>query len=80
MVKPRERKVQTEKSIDAFAAGADKPVGSLDKKAPRNYKSLTVGMNEYEYNQLKLACEAADRGVLDFVRQALKTAVSKELK
>jgi len=80
MVKVRQRKPPTEKSIDAFAAGADKPAGRLDKKAPRNYKSLTIKMNEYEFSQLKAACESADRGVLDFVRQAIKTAIGKEVK
>ena len=80
MVKVRERKPPTEKSIDAFAAGADKPAGALNKKAPRNYKSVTIKMNEYEYSRLKAACESADRGVLDFVRQAIKTSVDKELK
>jgi hypothetical protein len=79
MVKPRQRKTPTDKSIDDFAAGADKPAGTLNKKAPRNYKSLTVGLNAYEYMQLKAACESADRGVLDFVRQSLKSAIEKEL-
>ena len=80
MVKPRQRKAPTEKSIDDFAAGADKPAGALNKKAPRNHKSLTIKMNEYEFSRLKAACESANRGVLDFVRQAMKTAVDKELK
>jgi hypothetical protein len=39
------RKTSTDKSMDDFAAGADKPVSTLNKKAPRNYKSLTVGLN-----------------------------------
>lgn len=79
MVKTRVRKPPTEKSIEAFAAGADKPAGSLNKKAPRNYKYLKFSMNEYEYTRLKAACESSDRGMLDFIRQALKTAIKKEL-
>ena len=79
MVRVRQGKPPTKKSIDEFAAGADKPAGSLNKKAPRNYKSLTVSMNEYEYTRLKAACESSDRGMLDFVRQALKTAIKKEI-
>ena len=75
----RQRK-PTKRSIDAFGAGADKPAGAMDKKASRTYKSLTVKMNQYEFFRLKAACESADRGVLDFVRQAIKNAVDKELK
>jgi hypothetical protein len=78
MVRVRGKK-QTEKSIDDFAAGADKPAGSLNPKAARNYKSLTISMNEYEYTRLKAACDSSDRGMLDFVRQALKVAIKKEL-
>jgi hypothetical protein len=73
----RQRSKKSEESIEAFGAGADQPAVSLDKKAPRNYKSLTIKMNEYEFNRLKVACDSADRGVLDFVRQAIKSAVEK---
>ena len=80
MVRKREpRRTLSEKSIDAFAAGADKPAGALDEKAARNYKYLKVSFNEYEYTRLKAACDAADRGVLDYIRRALKTAIDKEL-
>lgn len=76
MVKKREKRAP---SIEAFAAGADKPAGALDEKAPRKYKYLKLSFNEYEYTRLKAACDSADRGVLDFIRKAIKAAVEKEL-
>jgi len=79
MVKQRTKKILKEKNIEMFAAWADRPAGSLDPKAARNHKSLTIKMNEYEFYRLKAACESADRGVLNFVRQAMKAAVEKEL-
>ena len=79
MVRVRQGKPPTKKSIDEFAAGADKPAGALNEKAARNFKYLKVSFNEYEYTRLKAACESSNRGTLDFVRQALKTAIKKEV-
>ena len=74
------RKRSTAKQdINDFVAAADKPEGALDPRAPRKYKSITVPMNEYEYNRLVAAAEEADRGLLDFIRQSLKTAIKKEI-
>lgn len=52
----------------ANVASNEKP----DPKAPRKFKSLTLPMNEYEYRLLVAGAESADRGLLDFVRQAIK--------
>ena len=51
----------------------------LDPKAPRKHKSLTMHMNEYEYTRLRQAAEAAERGMLDFLRLALRRAIKAEI-
>ena len=51
----------------------------LDPKAPRKHKSLTVHMNEYEYTRLVQGAESAERGMLDFVRLALRRAIKEEI-
>ncbi len=51
----------------------------LDPKAPRKHKSLTMHMNEYEYTRLVQAAEAAERGMLDFMRLALRKAIKAEI-
>jgi len=51
----------------------------LDPKAPRKHKSLTMHMNEYEYTRLRQAAESAERGLLDFVRLALRRAIKAEI-
>jgi hypothetical protein len=76
MVRKRSKQQQ---DLNDFVSAADKPEGALDPKAPRKYKSITVPMNEYEYNKLVAAAEQADRGLLDFIRQSLKASIKKEL-
>ena len=51
----------------------------LDPRAPKKYKSLTMHMNEYEYTRLVQGAEAAERGMLDFVRLAVRRAVKAEI-
>ena len=51
----------------------------LDPRAPRKHKSLTVHMNEYEYTRLVQGAESAERGLLDFVRVALRKAIKAEI-
>ncbi|MCZ4061153.1 hypothetical protein O3W44_21715 [Pantoea sp. LMR881] len=71
MVKPRSREdkntatdPELEKKIEAFAAGADlnpgdKPApAELNKDASRDFKSIRVPFNEYEYNVLDELCKA----------------------
>lgn len=78
MVKPRKKKAPSQ-SIDDFAAGADKPPGRPDPKAPRNYKYLKLSFNEYEWQRLVAGCDAADRKRLDFIRKAIRDAIDKEI-
>jgi len=72
----------SEEQIDAFANNYDKKPGELRKelnpKAPRNYKSITLKLNQYEYERLAKAAMREDRGTLDFIRQAIKAAVDKQ--
>jgi len=72
MVRKRTKKSKAEA---AFTGGARKVKG-LNPKAPRNYKSLTLQMNEHEYTRLVQGAEAADRGLLDFMRQCLKKGIA----
>ena len=65
-------KKQTKKS------GTRKSKG-LDPTAPRKHKSLTVHMNEYEYSRLVQGAKSAERGLLDFLRLALRKAIKAEI-
>jgi len=75
------RKRDKEQAQNKFIGESVKTKG-LDPKAPRNpkdgkpYKSLTIQFNEYEYTRLVQGAEAADRGLLDFVRQSLKKNIA----
>jgi len=75
MVRKRSKKSKAEA---AFTSGARKVKG-LDPKAPKGYKSLTMHMNEYEYTRFVQAAESAERGMLDFLRRALKKAITEEI-
>jgi len=75
MVRKRSKKSKAEA---AFTSGARKVKG-LDPKAPKGYKSLTMHMNEYEYTRFIQAAESAERGMLDFLRRALKKAIIEEI-
>ena len=95
MVKQRKASTKRPtQSLEEFANNVEgqgsqaKPWENLDPDAPRynrngkgnpNTKTLTFPMNEYEHVRLQAACKAADRGMLDFVRLAVKAAVAKEL-
>ena len=71
----------SEEQIDAFGKNFDKKPGEvrqeLDPRAPRNYKSITLKLNHYEYDRLVKAAMRDDRGTLDFIRLAIKAAVDK---
>lgn len=72
-VKKRAKKSKAEAK---FTRGARK---GLDPKAPRKHKSLTLHMNEYEYTRLQQGAESAERGLLDFMRLALRRAIEAEI-
>ena len=69
------RKRDKEQAQKKFISESVKPKG-LDPKAVRKYKSVTVKFNEYEYTRVVQGAEAADRGLLDFIRQAIKKHVA----
>jgi len=75
------RKRDKEQARIKFISEPVKPKG-LDPKAPHNpkggkpYKSITIQFNEYEYTRLLQGAEAADRKLLDFIRQALKKHIA----
>ena len=71
------KKRQTKKAKSA--GSTKKKRSSLDPKAPKNYKSLTMHMNEFEYTRFIRAAESAERGMLDFLRLALKRAIVAEI-
>jgi len=75
MVRKRATKSKAEA---AFTSGAKKVKG-LDPKAAKGYKSLTLHMNEYEYTRFVQAAESAERGMLDFLRRALRKAITEEI-
>jgi len=72
------KRLKKSKAEAAFTSGARKVKG-LDPKAPKLYKSLTLQMNEYEYTRFVQAAESAERGMLDFLRRALKKAITEEI-
>ena len=85
MVKRREPKAThlssvkpepTAEQIEAFAAGVDgennkSVVRVLDQNAPRNFKTMSVPFNEYEYEQLSEGIKLSGRTKLNFMRFAM---------
>jgi len=75
------RKRSKEQAQKDFIGESVKPKG-LDPKAARNpkdgkpYKSVTIQFNEYEYRRLVQGAEAADRGLMDFIRHSLKKNIT----
>lgn len=73
---PRAARQPTREEIEAFAAGADGGVASamqapLDKNAKRDYKSIRMPFNQFEYEQLDAAAKAAGRTKVNFIRWAI---------
>lgn len=69
-----------DKKVEAFAAGADlnpgetaKPAApaELDRNASRDFKSIRVPFNEYEYEVLEKLCKHENRSKLNMLRQAM---------
>jgi len=74
--KPAVIKSPTPDQVEAFAAGADPVTPSapeLDPTAPRNFKALKLGLNEYEYQILEDASYKVGRSKLNFIRHAILT-------
>ncbi|MCF7970271.1 MAG: hypothetical protein K9L22_03780 [Methylococcaceae bacterium] len=73
----------TPEQIEAFAAGVDggnatPKEKTLDQNAPRNFKTISVPFNEYEYEQLVKGINLSGRTKLNFVRYAM-LKLAKEL-
>ena len=74
-------KTPTPEQVEAFAAGAESEtpvIQSVDPTAPRNFKALKLGLNEYEYQILEEASRKAGRSKLNFIRHAMLT-MAKEV-
>lgn len=79
--KPAVTKSPTPDQVEAFAAGAESAppvVQAIDPTAPRNFKALKLGLNEYEYQILEEASRKAGRSKLNFIRHAMLT-MAKEM-
>lgn len=85
MIKPRKsvkapevKDLDLERRIEAFASKADLVPGEqpednkvLDKDAPRDFKSIRVGFNEYEYQVLDALSKKHNRSKLNMIRHAI---------
>jgi len=78
-------KLPTSDEVEAFAAGAETTMQveqttdpAVDPTAPRNFKALKLGLNEYEYQILEDASRRAGRSKLNFIRHAMLT-MAKEV-
>ena len=78
--KPVTNKSPTPDQVEAFAAGAEsvqQVEQTVDPTAPRNFKALKLGLNEYEYQILENASRSAGRSKLNFIRHAMLTMAKK---
>lgn len=67
MVKRREPNTGgTKREISRFVEQADST--SHDPKAPRNFKSIAIPFNEYEFNRLEYACDKTGRSKNSLIR------------
>jgi hypothetical protein len=76
MPKPRARNQDTPRTaIDAFIHDpetlAATPVDTLEQNAPRKFKTITVPLNEYEYQALAEACRKSGRSAKNLFRYAM---------
>lgn len=68
------------KEIEAFAAGADNTEEQkLDPNAKRDYKSLGIHFNEFEWTALEKASEKSGRSKLNFLRHSMLTLAKETL-
>jgi len=76
MPKPRSRHQDTPRTtIDAFIHDPEKqattPFDIPDQSAPRKFKTVTVPLNEYEYQALAEACRKSGRSAKNLFRYAM---------
>ena len=78
MVKKRDRVQADAESF--IAGGKDSTVSpALNQKAPRDFKKVNLGMNEYEYDLFTRAAERSGHSLLGFLRQSAKIEAKKVL-
>lgn len=79
MVKRRDKKSQASQAdIEKFVNEADKGgEEALDPKAPRNYKSIAIPFNEYEFKRLEYACEKTGRSKNSLIRYLILQSAQK---
>lgn len=64
--------IKKKKKVDVFIDGASSNGNekTLDPRAKRDFKSIRLGFNEYEYNLLETAALDANLSLVAFVRRA----------
>jgi len=92
VIKPRKsakatevKDLDLERRIEAFASKADLVPGEqpennkvLDKDAPRDFKSIRVSFNEYEYGVLDQLSKKLNRSKLNLIRHAILMLAESE--
>lgn len=66
-------------TLNSANTAIEAELDALDKSAPRTYKKINIGFNEFEYNLLALAAEKDSRGVTSFARKAIVDMARKAL-
>lgn len=67
----------TNEQVEKFAAGAENgsiqvsATAPLNPRAKRDYKSILVPFNEYEFNELEKLCVETGRSRLSLIRYAI---------
>jgi hypothetical protein len=82
------RRAPSSEAVKAFASKADTPPvqvkvnvqspPELQPDAPRDYKSIRLPLNQYEYEKLCELCKATQRGKLNAIRWAIIDAAERE--
>jgi len=67
----KRRVPKDEDAIERFGNEADGTTPPLDPSAKRDFKSIRVPFNEYEYKQLVKGAELSGRSKLNFMRFAM---------
>ena len=67
----KRRVPKNEEAIESFGNEADGTTPPLNPSAKRDFKSIRVPFNEYEYKQLVKGAELSGRSKLNFMRFAM---------
>lgn len=83
MIKKRDKEksaVKDESSfIDSADGGQPEPVSEVKRRRePRKYKSITLRMNQAEYEQLEALSVELDRTMLSTIRHAISQLAKEE--